>query len=342
MAKNSILDYERIANTIRNREFVPVYLLQGEEPYYIDSLSNLIEETVLKPEEKGFNQTIFYGKDVTANDIVMAAKRFPMMSEYQLILVKEAQNIKKEQWELFNPYLENPLKSTILVFCFKDKKMDQRTKTSKLFGKYSIFNSERLYDNQLPSWIEKYIQKKKKNIDFQATQLIADNLGNDLNKVANEIDKMLLQLPPQVEIINAKHIEDCIGISKDFNVFELQNALGAKNYKKSMQIALHFAKESSSNPITLTIASLSVYFNKILLLHTTPTANTRDQAALLGVNEFFLKDYRLAASNYTIEKIEKVLGLLKFYDYRSKGISGYTQTNDGELTKELISKILNQ
>jgi len=338
MSKNSLLDFERLANTVKVREFSPVYLLQGEEPYYIDSLTDLIENTVLTPEEKSFNQTILYGKEINVKDIIMAAKRYPMMSEHQLIIVKEAQNIKKDQWDDFINYLENPLKSTILVINFKAKKLDQRTRVSKLFQKYVVFNSDKLYDNQVAGWIDSYIRKKDKNIDTKAAQLIAEYLGSDLSKVANEIDKMLIQIPKEVQLINTKHVEENIGISKDFNVFELQKAIGQKNFNKSIQIINYFASDPNKNPLLLTISNLFSYFNKVILLHESKNIAPREQAMRLGVSEYFLSDYKLASSNFSKERLEHIIAILKYYDLKSKGVGG-NSTPEGELMREMVIRI---
>lgn len=340
MAKNPIDDYKRIANLVKSREFSPVYFLQGEETYYIDKLSNLIEETVLKPEEKGFNQSVLYGKDVKVKDIVMAAKRYPMGADYQVIIVKEAQNLHKDQIEDFHTYLENPLKSTILVINYKSKKIDQRTKVGKLFQKYTFANFDRLYDNQVPMWIENHIKNTGKTIHSQAALLIAEYLGNDLNKIENEIDKMLIQLPPEVQLINTKHIEDNIGISKDFNVFELQKAIGEHNYNKSIQIINYFANDAAKNPLLLTISNLFAYFNKILLFHEFKSLPPQELATKLGINQFFLTEYKIAGANYSVNKIERILSLLKYYDLKSKGVGG-NNTSEGELMREMIIRIFN-
>ncbi|MCO6495675.1 MAG: DNA polymerase III subunit delta [Bacteroidetes bacterium] len=327
-----------LANQVKIREFSPVYFLQGEETYYIDKLSSLIEETVLKPEEKGFNQSVLYGKDVKVKDIIMAAKRYPMGSEYQVIIVKEAQNLHKDQLDDFISYLENPLKSTILVINYKNKKIDQRTKVGKLFQKYAFMNCDRMYDNQVPMWIENYIKSKGLTIQSQAAMLIAEYLGNDLSKIENEIEKMLIQLPKEVQIINTKHIEENIGISKDFNVFELQKAIGENNYNKSIQIINYFANDPAKNPLLLTISNLFSYFNKILLFHEFKHLSPQELASKLGIHHFFLTEYKIAAANYGVERIDNILSLLKYYDLKSKGVGG-NYTSEGDLMRELVIRI---
>ncbi|MCK9480689.1 MAG: DNA polymerase III subunit delta [Bacteroidia bacterium] len=338
MAKNTEEDFKLLSNSIKNREFQPVYFLSGDEPYYIEKISDLIEETVLTPTEKQFNQTIMYGKEVKVKDIVMAAKRYPMMAEYQVIIVKEAQNLPKNQMDDFVPYLENPLKSTILVLNYKIDKLDQRTKVAKLFLKYGFFKSEKLYENKIPGWIEKYIRSLDKAIDSQASLLIAEYLGNDLGKIANEIDKMLLQLPKEVQLINTKHVEENIGISKDFNVFELQKAIGSNNFNKSIQIINYLANNPTQNPFIVIIGNLFSYFKKILLYHEFKTLDARSLASKLGIHEFILTEYRMAAANFSSEKVEQVFAILKYYDLKSKGVGG-NATPTGEMMREMVLKI---
>jgi DNA polymerase-3 subunit delta len=317
--------------------------LQGEEPYYIDGICDLIEKYALKPEEKSFNQTVLYGKDANPKEIVMAAKRYPMMAERQVILVKEAQNIKKDLWESFINYLENPLKSTVLVFAYKSKKPDQRTKVAKLFQKYVTFNSDRLYDNQIPGWIERYIKNTKGlSIDIAASQMIADFLGNDLSKITNEIDKMLIQLPKEVQIINSKHVEESIGISKDFNVFELQKALSKGDFHKSIQIVNYLgANDSGKGNMIMVMTSLNQFFTKLLIFSEVRNKSPREQASALGIHEFFLNDYKFAANQFSTEKAEHCIDLIKYYDLKSKGV-GATSADSSQLMRELILKIFNQ
>lgn len=339
MAKNSPLEFERLSQAIHAGEFSPVYLLQGEESFYIDAISKLLEDCVIKPEEKSFNYSVYYGKDVSVKDIIMAAKRFPMMAKHQLIIIKEAQAIKKEHWEQLIPYLEKPLPSTVLVLNYKDKKMDQRTKISKLFLKYTVFNSEKLYDNQIPGWITSYIKKKGKHIDQQAAQLIADFLGNDLSKIANEVDKMFDQIPKEVQLVNTKHVEDSIGISKEFNPFELTKALAEKKFNKAIQIVNYLGEnDSSKGNFIIVIATLSNFFQKLMIFHSLGTINPRDKAAAIGVNEFFLNEYNVAASTFSPDKVAKIIGLLKYFDLKSKGHE-YTNASSIQLLREIVLRI---
>lgn len=337
MANNTSIKYDQIIGDINKRRFTPIYLLEGEETYYIDEITKELEEKVLKPEEKSFNQTIAYGKDITPLEIKMASRRYPMMSEYQLIIIKEAQNIS--DIEQLEDYVENPMATTILVLCYKGKKVDKRKKVGKLFSKYTHFTSERLRDYEITSWIEKYLKSKGRNIDPKAVQLIADYLGNDLGKIANEIDKMLINVKNDVQIIGITHIEQNIGISKDFNVFELNKALGQKNFNKSIQIANYFAMNSKQHPIIPIIAALFSYFSKVYTYNTIKSKPRKEIAITLGVNEFFLDDYKTASANYNQQMIEQIFANLKYYDLRSKGVNDIG-TDDGQLIIEMVVKIL--
>ncbi len=337
MANNTSIKFDQIIGDIKSRRFTPIYLLEGEETFYIDEITRELEEKVLKPEEKSFNQTIVYGKDVSPLDIKMAARRYPMMSEYQLLVVKEAQNIS--DIDQLEDYIENPMATTILVLCYKGKKVDKRKKVGKLFSKYTHFTSERLRDYEVIPWIERYIKAKGRNIDPKAVQMIGDYLGNDLGKIANEIDKMLINVKADVPIIGIPHIEQNIGISKDYNVFELNKALGEKNFNKSIQIANYFANNTKTHPIIPMIANLYSYFSKVYTYNTIKSKPKKEIAIALGVNEFFIDDYRIAGTNYNQQMIEQIFGNLKYYDLRSKGVND-NGTDEGQLIIELVVKIL--
>ncbi|MEZ4804593.1 MAG: DNA polymerase III subunit delta [Bacteroidia bacterium] len=314
MANQTNLKFEQILADIDKRKFTPLYLLEGDESYFIDEISKELENKVLKPEEKSFNQTIAYGKDITALEIKMACKRYPMMSEYQLIIIKEAQNL--EEIEQLEDYLENPMNTTILVLCYKGKKVDKRKKVGKLFSKYTHFTADRLRDYEITPWIERFVKGKGRNIDVKAIQMIADFLGSDLGKIANEIEKMLVNVKKDVAIIGISHVEENIGISKEYNVFELQKALGHKNFNKAIQITHYFA----SNPKIYN----SNYSKFILILfpkytHHNLKGNRKRISQAIGVHEFFV-DYKVAANNFHPNSIEQIFANLKYYDLRSKGV----------------------
>lgn len=330
-----------LTKDIKSRKFRPVYLLHGEEPYFIDQLTDLLEKTVLSDAERGFNQTTFYGKDTEMASILNASKRFPMMSEYQLILVKEAQDLKwgkDESNDHVLAYFEKPLQSTILVLAYKYANFDKRKKLFKLIEKNGvIFQSETVRDYKLASWIEDLVKSKGAQIAPQASALMAEYLGTDLAKVANETDKLLLNLTPGTTI-NTEHIQRNIGISKEFNVFELQKALASRNFYKSNQIINYFAANPKSHPMVVILANLNSWFTKILLYHT--LENKGNAAKELGVNPFFVKDYEMAARSYPGEKVIQIIGLLRIYDLKSKGVDSTGNVDHGSLLKELVFSIL--
>lgn len=342
------MDYIQIMSDLKKKVYRPVYFLMGDEPYFIDMIADFIEQKVLDESEKEFNQTVLYGRDVTTADVVGAAKRFPMMSEYQVVIVKEAQDIrdlvkkekedkKDKQKSVFEQYLENPLSSTILVFCYKYKSIDKRTALAKLIDKNAVlFESKKLYDNQVPDWINNYLKSKEYTINQRAAGLLAEYLGTGLSKITNELDKLIINLPPKSEI-TPEHIQANIGISKDYNVFELQTVIGKKEVLKANRIINYFAANPKDNPMVVTISSLYGYFCKVLTYHF--LADKKTAAAALGVHPFFLKDYEMAAKNYSVGKLKSIFSYLRDYDLKSKGVDTGSAT-EGELLKELVFKIL--
>lgn len=310
----------------------------GEEGWFIDEISNLIGSSVLKEEEKGFNQTILYGKDTSTTDVIMAARRYPMMAQHQVILVKEAQNLA--DIDKLDVYAENPLNSTVLVICYKYKNLDKRKKAYKLIDKIGVvFGSKKLYDNQLPSWINNYLKGKGKTIDPKASVLISDSLGSELSKIAHELDKLIIALGSDVKHILPEHVEQNIGVSKDYNNFELQKAVLTKDISKANKIIYAFGKNTRSNPIQLTISTLFSFFSKLLLFHYLPDKSQANVAKVLKVNPYFVQDYSLGARNYSGKKVVDAIHLLREYDMKSKGYNSATTESD-ELLKELIFKIM--
>ena len=333
------MTFDAIIKDLKNKIYQPVYFLQGEESYYIDVLSDYIEKNVLDDNEKEFNQTVLYGKDVDVATIISYAKRFPMMSNYQVIIVKEAQDIRglikkadstgKEVKDDFLAYIESPLKSTLLVMCYKYASIDKRTKIAKTLDKTAVlFESKKLYDNKIPDWIVDYLSKRKYKIEPKASQLMADYLGVDLSKVANELDKLMVNIAA-TEAINEKHIEQYIGISKDFNVFELSTALAKKDVMKANRIVRYFGANPKANPLIMTVGVLNTYFTKILKYHSLPDKTRNNAASEIGVNPFFIGEYELAAKNYSVNKLMHVFNYLREYDLKSKGVED-TGTDDGE------------
>jgi DNA polymerase-3 subunit delta len=332
-----------IIKDLKNRKFKPVYLLHGDEPYFIDQISNYIEHKLLSDTEKGFNQTVLYGKDTDAMTAINAAKRYPMMSDYQVVMVKEAQDMKwgkdDDDKKHINPilsYLENPLPSTILVFCYKYGKFDKRKKTYKAIDKNGqIFESAPLYDSKIPAWIEGYITDRKYKISPQASAMLSEYLGNDLSKIANELDKLMLNIS-QGEEISLKQIQDNIGISKEYNVFELQSAITRKDAFKVNQIVNYFEANQKANPIVLVLGNLNNFFSKVLAYHYVKDKSNAGRE--IGVSPYFLKDYEQAARNYNLGKTFQVISLLREYDVKSKGVE--SNAGPGALLKELMFKIL--
>jgi DNA polymerase-3 subunit delta len=330
--------YEEIISDLKKRIFKPVYFLAGEEPYYIDLISDYIEEKVLPDEEKSFNQAILYGEDTTVASIIDTARKFPMMSTHQVVIVKEAQSLRKIEDLQF--YLEKPLESTILVINYKYKSLDKRTKFFKtLTSKALYFESPRLRDYQVPAWIEKYLMKEGIKTDPNASALLTEYLGTDLHKIVNELNKLLITLPTEKPVITTSLIEQNIGISKDYNNFELQKAVGEKNILKANRIVLHFAGNQKENPITLSIASLFSLFTRLLTYHYLTDKSKNNAAAVLKVNPFFVKDYELAARKYNPAKTVQVIALLRTYDMKSKGF-GDLSSEPGDILKELVFKIM--
>jgi len=325
---------------INKRKLKPIYLLHGEEAYYIDLITQALENKVLSEAEKGFNQTILYGKDADWITILNAAKRYPMMSDYQVVIVKEAQNLKWDKAdEYFQAYLDNPLNTTILAFAFKYGKFDKRKKIYKAIEKKGVvLESAKIYDNKLAPWIDEYVKDHGMKIHPQAAAMMSEYLGTELSKVANELDKMMLNVPKDREI-SVADIQNNIGISKDFNVFELNTALGKKDVLKVNQIIDYFAANPKSNPIPVVMGSLYAYFSKILKYHYLPDKNQQAAARELGVHPFFVKDYELAARCYPPIKLFYVINYLKEYDLKSKGVDAIN-LEAGDLLKELMFKVL--
>ena len=334
-----------ILKDLKNRKFKPLYLLHGEEPYFIDLVSNYIEHHLLPEHERGFNQTVVYGKDTDIMTVLNAAKRYPMMADYQVVLVKEAQDMKwgkdddnKKSIDPVLSYLENPLPSTILVFCYKYGKFDKRKKTYKAIEKNGlIFESATLYDNKVPAWVEGYVSEKGYKMNQQGSAMIAEYLGNDLAKIANELEKLMLNVSAGQEI-TLKHIQDNIGISKEYNVFELQTALTKKDAYKVNQIINYFEANPKSNPIVLVLGNLNNFFSKVLVYHYVKDKTPQNLAREMGVNPYFIKDYEQAARNYPLGKIFQAISYLREYDLKSKGVE--SNAPHGELMKELMFKIL--
>ena len=329
----------KIVNDIKSGNIKPIYFLMGEEPYYIDKLSDYIEENVLTEEEKAFNQTVLYGRDVTIEDIISTAKRYPMMADRQVVIVKEAQDLIKTIDKLEN-YAENPMITTVLVFCYKYKTLDKRKKVTKSIAKNGVvFESKKLYENQVGEWIKRVLAGKKYAIEPKANAMLVEFLGTDLSKVNNELEKLQIILPVG-STITPKHIEENIGFSKDFNVFELRKALGERNQLKAYTIAENFAQNPKDNPMVVTTSLVFGFFIQLLKYHGLKDKNPKNVASVLGVNPFFLKEYDLALKNYPMKKVSQIVGRLRDIDVKSKGV-GANALSQSDLLREMLYKIFN-
>jgi len=332
------MEYETIIQNLKKKVYHPIYLLHGEEPFYIDMVSDYIEKNVLKEEEKSFNQIIFYGKDTDELTIKETAYRYPMMSDKQVIIIKEAQSLKKI--EELTSYAEKPMPSTILVINYKYKTLDKRIKLYKAINSTGIvLTTKKLYENQIPSWIENYLKQYGYTISHQACQILTDYLGTELTKIANELNKLLIAVNDTSKI-TPEHIEKNIGLSKDFNTFELQDALSARNIFKANQIIKYFGSNQQLHPIQVTTTVLFGFYSKLLAIH---YLNDKSEAAVIkkiGGHPFYIRKLITASKNYTTDKLIQIIGILREYDLKSKGVGVSTKVDTTELQKEMIYKIL--
>ena len=337
----AIMTYDSVMRDLEARHFLPVYYLMGDESYYIDKISNWIAENVLQPEERDFNQTVLFGSDVTASQIVDAAKSYPMMSEYQVLIVKEAQNIKNT--EPLEKYFKAPMPSTILVMCHKNGFVDGRKKeyVKSIQQAGVLFESRKLRERDLPAFIEGYLQAKNVTIDPKSTQLIADSIGADLSRLVGELDKVLLSLPQEDRRVTPQVVEDQIGVSKDFNGYELRDAIVNRNIFKANQIVKYFDENPKAGSIYSFLPLLFNYFQNLMLAHYCPQKNSQDRVAKwldLG-KEWLAKEYMTGMKHYSAMKVMQILSKIREIDARSKGLDN-PNTPPGELMRELIFFIL--
>ncbi len=311
----------------------------GEEPYYIDRISDFIEDTVLSEEERGFNQMVLYGRDVTVEDIVSNAKRFPMMAEYQVVIVKEAQDLSRTIEKLAQ-YAENPQPTTILVVNYKYKKIDKRKALYKTLKKTGVvYESKKLYENQVADWIRRVLSPKKYDISPKAAQMLVEFLGTDLSRINNELEKLQIILPKGTQI-TPDHIEENIGISKDYNNFELRKAVGERNAEKAFKIVKYFGENPKDNPMVVTVSLLFNFFSQLLQFHGLNDKSPRSVASALKINPYFVNEYIDAARNYPMRKVSMVVATLREFDVKGKGV-GANAVPQGDLLKELLVRILN-
>lgn len=329
---------KQIIGALKKGDIKPIYFLMGEEPYYVDKISDHIEKNLLREEEKGFNQMTLYGRDVSIEDIIGNAKRFPMMAERQVVIVKEAQELSRTIEKLAD-YAENPQPSTVLVMCYKYKKIDKRKKLYKAVAKSGvIFESKPLYENKVGEWIRQELHSRNYQIAPKATQMLVEFLGTDLGKIDNELQKLQL-ICPEGTTITPEIIEENIGISKDFNNFELRKAIGEKDSLKAHRIINYFSQNPKDNPMVLTVSLLFSFFSQLLQYHGLKDQSKGNVAKVLKVNPFFVNDYAIAARNYPMKKVSQVISHLRDADVKSKGV-GAANVPQGDLLKELLVKVM--
>jgi DNA polymerase-3 subunit delta len=331
-------EVKQIVANIREGHIRPIYFLMGEEPYFIDRLSEFISDSVLTEEEKSFNQMVLYGKETSIDDLLGIAKRYPMMAERQVVIVKEAQHLSRTIENLV-AYAENPQMSTVLVLCYKYKKLDRRKKLHKAIRKHGlVFESKKMYENQVAEWIRNLLKGKGYSISHKASVLLVEFLGTDLSRIHNELDKLLIVLPEGAEI-GPTDIEEHIGISKDYNNFELKKAIGEKDMKKAARIAHYFSENPRDNPFVVTVTLLHSFFAQLLQYHGMSDHSPKSVAAALHINPYFVSEYQTAARNYPMKKVSQIISELRELDLKGKGV-GANSISQADLLKEMLVKII--
>ena len=332
-------EVKQIVANIRQGIFSPIYFLHGEEPYFIDRIASFVGENVLSEEERGFNQMILYGKETSIDEIVSNAKRYPMMAERQVIIVREAQHLSRSIEQLLS-YAEQPQESTLLVICYKYKKLDKRKKLYKTLSQKGnvLFESKKLYENQVSEWIRSLLKGKGYTITHKAASLLVEFLGTDLSRISNELEKLMLILPEGAEI-SPESIEKHIGISKDFNNFELKKAIGEKDIHKATRIINYFSQNPKENPFVVTITLLHSFFSQLLQYHGLHDHSPKTVASALRINPYFVSEYQTAARNYSMRRSTEIVSALRELDLKGKGV-GASQMSHPDLLKEMLAKIV--
>ncbi len=329
----------KIINDIKAGNIKPIYFLMGEEPYYIDKLTEFIENAILTEEERGFNQMVIYGRDASVEEIVGAAKRYPMMAERQVVVVREAQDLSKTI-EKLESYAEHPQPTTVLVVAYKYKTLDKRKKLFKQIEKSGVlFESKKMYENQVGVWIQRVLQGKGYKIEPKAASMLVEFLGNDLSRISNELSKLEIILPSG-HTITPKDIEVNIGFSKDFNNFELRKAIGERNEVKAYRIANHFAQNPKDNPFVLTVGLVFGFFSQLLQYHGLKDKNPKHVASALRINPYFVDEFVAAARNYPMKRVSQIVAKLREVDVKSKGVGANNMSHD-DLLKEMLLAIFN-
>src|SRR5436190_19895543 len=331
------MEVDKIISDWKKKAFKPLYWLEGEENYYIDKLVEYAEHQILPESEASFNLSVFYGKDANWADVINACRRYPMFAERQVVILKEAQQMR--DIEKLEPYVENPLSSTVFVVSYKEKKVDGRAKFAKTLAKNGVvLTTKKMYDEKLPEWTSELVHSKGLTISPKALMLLVDHIGNDLSRIDNEIDKLSINLGKRKNITE-EDIEEYIGVSKDFNVFELQAALATKNLPKAIRIIQYFESNPKAAPIQLILPSLYSFFSKVFMIYGLNTRDEKTVAASLGINSFFVKDYLKATAVYSYPDVEKLILLLSDYNLKSIGIHN-SGTPDASLLKEMVVKMI--
>lgn len=334
----SIEKAEALLKRIQNKDYKPIYLLQGEkETYFVDIISSYIETNVLSEDQKAFNQVILYGKDTDVDELINSAKRYPMMADHQVIILREAQSLKNIEKLAF--YADKPQPTTILVLCFKHKKVDGRKKVFKTIkSKHEFYQTGNIYENHVVKWINSTLRKAGYAIQPKASKMLIENLGTSLSNIDKELEKLKQILPVSTTIL-PEHIEEHVGISKDYNIFELNNAIGARDELKAQRIAKYFAQNQKNHPLILTLGTLYNFFNKILIYHSLKDKSQSKVAKTIGVHPFFVNDYVIAAGNYSMKNASRAIELIRVTDAQGKGIK-MTPSQSGELLKNLLVNLM--
>lgn len=332
------MDHKLIIKNIQQHQFEKIYFLHGEEPFFIDAITDAIIENVMDDSERDFNQTIVYGKECEAGAIISDAKSYPMMGERRLVIIKEAQEFK--DIDLLESYFNNPVDTTIFVICYKHKKFDTRKKLIKVAAANGlVFLSEKVRDYKLVDWISSYAKEVGYQITPKAAMLLAEFLGTDISRVVNELDKLSI-LIEKGTAINEVHIEENIGISKDYNFFELANAFAERDYLKASKIVNYFEKNPKMGPLIPVISNLFSYHTKLMRIHFSKDKSPASLASVLGVAPFLVAQYTKAAKIYNPKKLAENIAILQEYDLKSKGIDN-SSSSDGELMKEMVYRLMN-
>ena len=344
-SKASVVNDKQLMASVKKGDIKPVYLFYGEESHALDVLSNFFEKEVVPEENQFFDLTVVYGREVKMTSVIDTAKQYPTMptTTHRIIIVKEAQSIDKNSWERLMQYLEHPSSNSAIVFICRENEKDFKKGHTKLLKAVAtcgvVIEKARLYDNKVPEWIVSYTISQGYTISHQSAALLAEALGNDTSKLANELSKVFISLPKGGAVTN-DIVERNIGISKDYNVFELQNALGRRDVLKCNRIVNHFAANPKENPIQMVLPNLYSYFIKLMIYQQLTDKSQQSAAAALGINPYFVRDYQSAALNYTLPKMAAIIGYLKEADLKSKGVRNTGTITDGEIIKELVFKIL--